>query len=128
MNKTAEEKQKHAEEQRRYVLRKAADPNWKLNRRPICREAERRWRQANRERHLAQQKRWREANKEQRRVNRLVKYAIDCGRLLRPDHCTKCGLVCIPEGHHEDYNKPYDVVWLCHPCHMQHHSRTRGRK
>jgi hypothetical protein len=34
--------------------------------------------------------------------------------------CSVCGDPKV-EGHHEDYNKPLEVVWLCRPCHMAHH-------
>jgi len=34
--------------------------------------------------------------------------------------CEKCGS---PESqmHHEDYNRPTDVTWLCRECHLDHH-------
>jgi hypothetical protein len=43
--------------------------------------------------------------------------AIRSGKLTRPNHCSKCGLICKPHGHHEDYKKPLEVIWLCNICH-----------
>jgi hypothetical protein len=54
--------------------------------------------------------------------------AVKSGKLIRPDHCTKCLIPCIPQAHHDDYNKPLDVLWLCPICHAQRHvelSRVR---
>ena len=28
----------------------------------------------------------------------------------------------VAHAHHEDYSKPYDVVWLCPPCHRNLHN------
>lgn len=68
-------------------------------------------------------------------VHRLVNDAIRRGELVRqpcehvisPDG-TKCGVTgFLPNGrpaveaHHDDYNKPYDVRWLCHKHHTQWH-------
>jgi hypothetical protein len=50
-------------------------------------------------------------------------------RLVRPDRCEKCGTKpeYTIEGHHEDYNKPLDVMWLCRPCHARRHSERRDK-
>ncbi len=46
------------------------------------------------------------------------------GLLVRPAACEMCGHRAArrrPAGHHEDYARPLDVVWLCTPCHSQVH-------
>lgn len=43
--------------------------------------------------------------------------ALKAGHILRPTFCSSCFIPCIPEGHHQDYSKPFEVVWLCRPCH-----------
>ena len=49
--------------------------------------------------------------------------AVRDGRLTRPDTCTKCGSTTKIQGHHPDYSKPLDVVWLCYRCHMNEHGK-----
>lgn len=51
----------------------------------------------------------------------LVRTALYNGRLVRPDTCFGCGRVVPVEAHHEDYDKPYDVWWLCRKCHVSYH-------
>lgn len=50
-----------------------------------------------------------------------VHHAVKVGRLIRPTRCENCLEPCKPEGHHEDYNKPLDVKWLCKDCHTAAH-------
>src|SRR5207253_11493816 len=51
------------------------------------------------------------------RANQKVYVAIAKGQLIRPSSCSGCGKACVPEGHHPDYSKPLEVIWLCIECH-----------
>ncbi len=46
-----------------------------------------------------------------------IHYAIKTGKLKRSVFCESCGLPARIEGHHQDYNKPLKVDWLCNTCH-----------
>ena len=47
--------------------------------------------------------------------------AIAKGLVIRPDICMVCSKECKPNGHHEDYIKPLEVIWLCGKCHTEAH-------
>lgn len=51
-------------------------------------------------------------------VRNAVYRAIKNGQLVRPQHCSECGIKARIEAHHEDYNKALEVIWLCHKCHV----------
>lgn len=55
----------------------------------------------------------------------LVRVAIRNGRLIRPSECEQCHISCNPDAHHDDYDRPLDVRWLCAECHMRLHSDQR---
>ena len=55
-------------------------------------------------------------------AHNLVNRAIDEGRLQRPNVCSNCNLKCRPEGHHNDYFEPLEVIWLCNGCHRALHT------
>jgi ribosomal protein S27AE len=50
-------------------------------------------------------------------------YAIKAGKLIRKP-CEVCGEAKV-EAHHDDYNKTYDVRWLCGKHHREHHMLER---
>ena len=50
-----------------------------------------------------------------------VNNAVRDGRLFKPSQCEGCNDETTLHGHHCDYNKPLDVMWLCNPCHKQWH-------
>jgi hypothetical protein len=51
--------------------------------------------------------------------------AVSSGCLHRPEECSECGMECVPQGHHNDYSKPLDVIWLCPQCHANYHANLR---
>lgn len=53
--------------------------------------------------------------------------ALDHGVLVRPEQCSQCGVAGRISGHHMDYTKPLEVVWLCHKCHRGEHKGERKR-
>lgn len=63
---------------------------------------------------------------ERHKANDLVNKAIKNGEMKRGP-CVVCGTL-KSEGHHEDYSKPLDVVWLCAVHHAQHHAALAVRE
>ena len=58
-----------------------------------------------------------------------VKQAIKNGELTRPVRCQECGSKANRiEGHHEDYGKPLEVIWLCTRCHSYRHNANRSEE
>ena len=49
--------------------------------------------------------------------------ATSDGRLIRQSTCQQCQSTTSIQGHHCDYNKPLDVMWLCRSCHTEWHSK-----
>ena len=65
---------------------------------------------------------WRAKNPEKRSAHAQVSQALRAG-VLRKTPCVVCGDVRV-HGHHEDYTKPLDVIWLCSACHGRAHRRA----
>lgn len=55
-------------------------------------------------------------------ARQAARTAVTSGKLVRPKYCTSCLNECTPQGHHPDYSKPLEVMWLCRSCHAQQHN------
>ena len=79
----------------------------------------------------AAMQKYRGDNPEKIKAHNALNAAVNRGKILRPDVCSFCGVTCIPDGHHADYTKPFEVEWLCKPCHRLAHnfySKQRGQQ
>ena len=66
---------------------------------------------------------WRAEDSRRALAHSSVARAIRRGELLRQP-CCRCGAE-KTVAHHEDYDKPLEVVWLCQPCHKQRHKELK---
>lgn len=62
---------------------------------------------------------WRAEDKRRQKAHNAVYSAVKIGKLIRQS-CCRCGDK-KTVAHHEDYDKPLDVMWLCAKCHKQRH-------
>jgi len=65
-------------------------------------------------------KQWRKDHEIKYKAHLAVNNALRSGKLTKTP-CIRCGSNEYVVGHHEDYNKPLDIWWLCEVCHKQRH-------
>lgn len=81
------------------------------------------YQQNNRDKVIKSTINWRKKNPKKRNVHNILQYHVKVGNIIKPDICENCKLEKILQGHHENYNKPLDVIWLCPECHKDKHGR-----
>jgi hypothetical protein len=72
------------------------------------------------------QKEWQSRNPQKRAAQISVGNAIRDGQLLQQP-CERCGNTDV-HGHHEDYSRPLDVMWLCSKHHGERHRELNAMK
>lgn len=63
-------------------------------------------------------------NPMKQRARNAFKTALNRGELIKPNTCQHCKNefpLSEIHGHHPDYSKPLDVLWLCFSCHKKQH-------
>jgi hypothetical protein len=61
---------------------------------------------------------------EKTRARRILNKEIDKGNLFKRNSCEICHNS-PTHGHHEDYNKPLEIIWLCQRCHYLLHKHYK---
>lgn len=84
----------------------------------------RNWRSENKEKSIAHVNQYKKSNPEKAKAHSIVKKAIRKKELMRMP-CEVCGNI-KSQAHHENYNRPLDVNWLCQKHHSERHkSKTK---
>ena len=72
---------------------------------------------------------WQKNNPEKVKAREKVNNAIRSGKIIKPINCSKCNRETRLSGHHFDYSKPLEVIWLCGSCHKKIHTNlTKSKK
>lgn len=64
---------------------------------------------------------WRADNPKKYKAHLAVAKAVRKGELINPRECEVCSSNNWIEAHHDDYNLPLQVRWLCAKCHAEWH-------
>lgn len=58
-----------------------------------------------------------------RRCRMALRDAVKSGKVKKPLRCSECQWVGRLHGHHNDYSKPLEVIWVCPICHGKIHRK-----
>lgn len=86
------------------------------------REARKRYYEKNKAKYFGYVKKYKAKYPDKERAKKMVSNALRDGKLER-GACVVCGQK-KTEGHHPDYSKPLEVIWLCVKHHRERHSLT----
>ncbi len=83
-------------------------------------ERKNKWRRENKDRSNSSCQVWAKKNLEKQKAHWKLHWQIKKGNIRRQP-CIICGET-RSNGHHEDYSKPLEVIWLCHEHHRALHT------
>ena len=99
---------------------------WAENNIEAVRKKARELNKRNRETCNKNTRKWKEKNNHKTRTHDKVKYATKKSNIVKPKHCEHCNIETSLHGHHPDYTKPLEVIWLCPACHSAEHKRLNA--
>jgi hypothetical protein len=94
------------ESQRRYKARKKAEGTY------------------NRGNRTSQNKRYYGVRELVKKAHQMTYRRLKRKLIIKPENCSICG-ISTPDlhGHHDNYEKPLDIIWVCWLCHNNLHKR-----
>ena len=112
---------KYKKKNREEVLRKMRERA--RRNRPAMNEYKRKFRKT--EVYKSWYERYKQKNKIKFDARKVLRDSVYRGKIIRKP-CMRCGSKTMVEGHHPDYSKPLDVLWLCRKHHQELHLSTRS--
>ena len=100
---------------------------WNNNNPDKVKESSTKWKSNNNDKVYKYHKEWKINNKDKYLAQKKVQNRIHRGVIEKPDYCQMCGRECFIHGHHADYSKPLDIIWICPKCHYNIHSNRAGQ-
>lgn len=109
---------------------------WRTKNRDKWNELSRKWREnnpekekikckkyrlKNKEKISQMNKTWRGNNPEKEKAKSTIRDLVQNGKIQKSGICTFCGSDKNIRGHHFDYDKPGEVIWVCQKCHSKIH-------
>ena len=82
------------------------------------------WVKLNKDKISITAKRWRDKNKHKIVTHLAIFKATRSDLVIKPKNCSVCKDATNLHGHHKDYSKPLDVVWVCCKCHANIHKEA----
>jgi len=71
-------------------------------------------------------KKYRKLNPKKYKAHQIVNNSIRSGILIKSKTCSECNSNYHINAHHDDYNKPLEVRWLCSSCHNYWHKHNQA--
>ena len=97
-----------------------------LERRSLQIDQSREWAKNNPEKMAEVRAQWSDRNPEKHQCHTSLKNAVRDGKITKSASCQSCGTSDGRiHGHHPDYTKPLEVMWLCATCHSRQHRLER---
>lgn len=108
--------------------RRTSEEKWRSKNPKKRRQYARNYYYKNKDKCRKYHQKYHEINPEKRPAQMLIHYSLKTGVIKKPKFCEKCGEDKVLQGHHMDYSKPLDVLWLCPSCHKAVHMIDRLKK
>ena len=114
--------QRFKEHSAKQIAKRRTDPDYRKKQAKFYRKWYAKYGRKRAKNHQEMNNLWRKLNPEKCKTGQLVRIALKLGKLKKPKHCSKCRLKRKLVAHHDNYEFPLKVRWLCYSCHKNLHN------